>query len=78
MTYEQIKAMVDGMTDEEFTNLVYCANERISDFDRDHQCIELCKSAMSIVAATIDGPASSAYSELSECIDGLNEILGKE
>ena len=78
MTHEEIAALVEGMADEEFATLVYCANERICDFDRADLSTELCKTAMAIVAATIDGPASGAYAELGDCIDEFDAVLGRE
>ena len=78
MAYEQIHTLVEGMTDEEFAMLIGCANERISDFTRADISTELCKAAMAIVAATIEGPASGAYAELGDCIDEFDAVLGRE
>ena len=74
MTDKEIR----DMTDEEFVNLIHCANERISEFDRADLSTELCKAAMAIVAATINGPADGAYAELGDCIDDFDAVLGRE
>ena len=73
MTFEQIKELVDGMTDRELHDLLYLANERVSEWDRPSAYTDLAQAAMAVTVMASDGACGGE--DIYEAFDYLDEVI---
>ena len=73
MTFEQIKELVDGMTDEEFHDLLVFVNDRISEWNRPSAYTDLAQAAMAVTVIASDGACGG--DDIHEAFDYLDEVI---